>query len=151
MSCKDKPFYQFVPRRATILVLSCIDYRLIDNTMKFLESACHTNNFDFTTLAGASLGFNQNKYGCWNQTFIQHVELAIQLHKINKIIVIDHMDCGAYKLFYPGIEDNSHEERSLHIENIKKFVDELKKIFPQLGYDGYIINLGGDVERISIG
>jgi len=118
--------------------------------MKFLESACYTKSFDFTTLAGASLGFNQNKYKCWRETFLQHVDLAINLHKINKIIVIDHMDCGAYKLFYPNMKSNSEEERLLHIKNIKIFVDKLRNIFPQLEHDAYIIDLAGKVDKIDI-
>ena len=135
---------------AKALVLSCIDYRLIDDTIQFLESECFAQSFDFTTLAGASLGFNQNKYLCWKEMFLQHIDLAIELHKIKNIIVIDHMDCGAYKQFYPCMQSNSEEERLLHIKNIRKFVCKLRCIHPKLKYHGYIIDLKGNVEEVCL-
>ena len=126
------------------LALSCIDYRLFDDTIEFLKKDCNVKNFDHTILAGSSLGFNQKKYNCWPNTFIQHVQLAIDLHHIKKIVVIDHDDCGAYKLFYP----DHHNERKLHIKNIKKFIKQMKKKFPDMIYSGYILHLDGSVEKV---
>ena len=132
------------------LALSCIDYRLFDSTIELLREDCCVDAFDHTILAGASLGYNQTEYTCWPNTFIEHVDLAIKLHKITKIVVIDHEDCGAYKLFYPDLERHHHREREYHIKNIKKFIKHMKKKYPDLKFSGYILRLDGTAEKIKI-
>lgn len=134
---------------AEAMVLTCIDYRFIDTITFFLEqNPVLSQKYDLTTLAGASLGFNQNEFKCWKKTFIDQLELAIQLHHIKQLIVFDHMDCGAYQLLYPDIELNTKEERRLHKKNIKKFIRKLKKIFPKLVYSGYLAHVDGHIETI---
>lgn len=130
------------------LALSCIDYRLFDATIELLKKQCCVDAFDHTILAGASLGYNQHEYKCWPKTFIDHVKLAIELHHIKKIVVIDHEDCGAYKLFYPKLEHKPECERHYHIKNVKKFIKHMKKLFPDLLYAGYILNLDGTAEKV---
>ena len=134
---------------AEALVLSCIDYRFVDIMTNFLQnSPSLENSYDPMVLAGASLGYNQKKFECWPVTFIDHVKLAIELHDIKQLIVFDHMDCGAYVLFYPGLEADSEEERGLHIKNINEFICRLKKLFPKLIYSGYLINVDGTIDNI---
>lgn len=130
------------------LALSCIDYRLFDATIELLKQDCCVDAFDHTILAGASLGYNQDDYESWKQTFIDHVNLAIELHHIKKIVVIDHEDCGAYKLFYPHLKKHHSCERKHHIKNINKFIKQMKKLYPELHYSGYLLALDGSYERI---
>ena len=134
---------------AEAIILSCIDYRFIDGTIFFLEqNPLLSQKYDVTALAGASLAVNQTKYPHWRQTFIDQVSLAIKLHHIKQLIVFDHMDCGAYQQFYPDLESNSDAERQLHIKNIYIFINNLKKIFPNLIYSGYLIHNDNSVEVI---
>ena len=79
------------------LVLSCIDYRFVDKTNAFLKKEYKCVLFDKFNLAGSSLGSNKNRD--WRCTFLHHVKLAIELHDITKIIIIDHENCAAYKLY----------------------------------------------------
>lgn len=134
---------------AEAMVLTCIDYRFLDNVISFLEQNPYlSEKYDFTTLAGASLGFNQTKFDSWRTTFIELTELAIELHHIKRIIVFDHMDCGAYQLLYPDLELNTPDERKLHKKNIKEFICRLQKIFPKLEYHGYLAYDDGYIESI---
>jgi len=133
---------------AKAIVLSCIDYRFIDSTINFLESTPKlAGKHNLTALPGGSLGYNQKKYEYWRKTFIDIVNLSIELHGIKKIIVFDHMDCGAYHMFYPEIE-KPEEERILHVKNITKFARKLSKMFPKLKCEGFLIHDNGKVERI---
>ena len=130
------------------LALSCIDYRLFDSTIELLKKDCHVDAFDHTILPGASLGYNQDTYENWPPTFIDQVDLALKLHHIKKIVVIDHEDCGAYKLFYPELKCKVWHEREYHIKNIRKFIKRMKKLYPDLLYVGYILNLDGTADRV---
>jgi hypothetical protein len=130
------------------LALSCIDYRLFDSTVDLLKDRSCVSAFDQTILAGASLGYNQHKYHHWKPTFLNHVDLAIKLHDIKKIVVIDHDDCGAYHLFYPDTKDDLDLERHYHIKNIKKIIRKLKRKYPDMIYSGYLLHLDGSAEQI---
>lgn len=134
---------------AEAMVLTCIDYRFIDTVITFLENdPVLALKYDLTTLAGASLGYNQDIFEAWPTTFIDLTKLAIQLHHIKQLIVFDHMDCGAYQLIYPDITLNTEEERQLHIKNINIFIAKLKRIFPDLIYSGYLTHDDGHIETI---
>ena len=134
---------------AEAMVLTCIDYRFIDNIISFLEAdPALSQRYDQTALAGASLGYNQDEFKCWRPTFIELTKLAIELHHIKQLIVFDHMDCGAYQLLYPDIELNTDEERQLHIKNIKEFIYRVSKKFPKLVYSGYLLHDDESIEQI---
>jgi len=136
------------PHKELGLALSCIDYRLFDATIELLKKDCCVDAFDHVVLAGASLGYNQNDYTFWKKMFIDHVELALKLHNIEKIVVIDHEDCGAYKLIYPHVEDCRKCEKKLHIKNVKQFIKRMRKLYPKLHYSGYLLHLDGSYEKI---
>lgn len=122
-----------------ILVLSCMDYRYITPTVQHLqETRGHT--FDYFVLAGASLGYNEGQKDpglAWDKTFEAHIDLAIKLHGITEIVVIDHSDCGMYKATYGEIYDT--EWRALHIENISLFIESLRQKYPALKFKGILI------------
>lgn len=136
---------------AEALILTCIDYRFIDDIVTFLEQDPRlSQRYDVSALAGASLGYNQKEFKYWGKTFIDILNLAIELHHIRQVIVFDHMDCGAYLLFYPGLKANSEEERLLHIKNINKFISTIRQKYPHLIYSGYIVNTDNTLERVTI-
>ena len=112
-----------------ILIHTCIDYRLMNEIVIALNNLGYENLYDQFILAGASLGFNYgtvdsslvplpNNY--WQQTFYDTVDIAIQLHKIKQIFLIDHCDCGAYEAFYNVEFDNCNNSESLqrHHDNL---------------------------------
>src|SRR5947207_13242980 len=80
------------------LALTCIDYRLVDDSVKFFDGMHMTNRYDITALAGASLAAVSPKFPSSNTAFWDHVGIAKALHHIKKVIVVDHRDCGAYKV-----------------------------------------------------
>jgi hypothetical protein len=51
------------------LLLSCMDYRLVDKTGRYMAGRGLRNKYDHIILAGASLGALTEKYPAWNQTF----------------------------------------------------------------------------------
>ena len=91
---------QLIAHDAKAIVITCMDFRLIDDAVRYLDKEGYNNNYDEFILAGSSLGYNQKTYNAWTETLDKHIELAQQLHHIKEVIVIDHMNCGAYKIFY---------------------------------------------------
>jgi len=93
----------FLPRtalagQADALLLSCMDYRLVDDTERFMARKGLKDKYDHVILAGASLGALTGKFPAWNKAFWEHLGVAIQLHSVHKVVLLDHRDCGAYKV-----------------------------------------------------
>ena len=107
----DNTHYR-LPRK-NVFVLSCMDLRLLDNLLLFLHHDNLANRYDHFVLAGASLSAsNQNhflfkkdileKYNDfehWKKNLSEHIQLAIDLHDIRDVYIVEHQDCGAYHYF----------------------------------------------------
>lgn len=133
---------------ADILLLSCIDYRLIDDIVYSLNRLGYINSYDQFILAGASLGYNNNNK--WRDVCNDHIDIATKLHNIKKIYIIDHYDCGYYKQFYSKSELQQNEH-ALHVNNLIKSVDLMKNTYPGMfEYKVFIINLDGQLQEIKI-
>ncbi len=57
-----------------------MDFRLIDDCVHFMNSIGHNNNYDQFILAGASLGFTQDKFKHWPLTLMDHMGIGLDLH-----------------------------------------------------------------------
>lgn len=150
--CKHKKDYlkEYIKtHHAKAIVLSCIDYRFVDVMIRYLEEGRLAQKYDVTAVAGSSLGFNQREFKHWPQTIRDQIDLAIELHHIKQVVVFDHMDCGAYSLFYPHIRPNSKEEKALHIKNIGEFIKKINLLYPKLICTGYLIHTDNKIELIE--
>ena len=136
---------QLTAHTAKALVITCMDFRLIDDAVNYLDAQGYNNNYDEFILAGASLGYNQTTYSAWAETLDKHIELAEQLHHIKEVIVIDHMNCGAYKIFYNKKTISEEDETALHKENFAKFRKTIKTKYPQLKVKTLLMKLTGEV------
>ena len=134
------------------LVITCMDFRLIDDAVYFFNNLNYRNEYDEFILAGASLGYNQTTYPAWRETLEQHIELSQELHNISEIIIVDHMDCGAYKKIYQSEypELSEQQELILHKENAAKFRKSIlaKPKFENLKITTFLMYLDGRVITI---
>ena len=106
------------------MVLSCIDPRFQSKVFNYLKKRNLVGKYSSFTIAGAAIGVTHTKFKKWQKTFIENLSTSIQLHKINKLIVINHKDCGAAKLVNGKNQFNEVNENKIHEESFKK----LKKI-----------------------
>jgi len=136
---------QLTAHNARAIVISCMDFRLIDDKVYLMDKLGYTNNYDEIILAGASLGYNQKVYDSWKKTVDDHIQLAQKLHNINQIIVVDHMSCGAYKLLYNKPNLTRDDEIKLHKENFIKFRKLMKDKYPKLEVLTYLMELDGTI------
>ena len=142
-------------QQAKYFLLTCMDYRLLADIILYMKKIGEIDNFDQFILAGASLPISQRNEK-WKQTFLENLDLAIMLHKVDTIMIMDHMDCGAYRHTFPEINKQSTKElqnkmeRDLHKENILNAVKNLKSMdkYKNMNYTGYIMNLDGSVEKV---
>ncbi len=114
------------------MVLSCIDPRFQKPVHKHLKDKKLTGKFSAFTIAGGSIGVTNDKFKKWHSTFWENLETSINLHKINKLIVLNHIDCGAAKIVNKNKNFNSSTENSIHKTSFNKLKKTLKKKFPKI-------------------
>jgi carbonic anhydrase len=114
---------------AKAFVITCIDFRLIDEAVAYLNSINLLNEYDEFIVAGASLGYNTScnvvtgkTTTLWTQCVDDHIEISYALHKISQIIVVDHMACGAFKhQLNNGNAFNPYDELKEHVKQLNDF------------------------------
>jgi len=132
---------------AQAIVLTCMDYRFVASTVELFNKTGLKDDYNKFSLAGASLGYNQTAFPEWSATFDKHVGLAKDLHDINEIVVMDHMDCGAYRILYDNPSMSRKEEYDLHVKNLKQFKGLMQQKYPSLKVSAKLIDLDGSVTK----
>jgi carbonic anhydrase len=69
----------------------------------------------------------------------------MELHDINEVIVMDHMDCGAYRILYDSPSMSRQEEYELHKKNLNKFKTMINQKFPALTVSTHLMDVDGSV------
>ena len=124
-----------------VMVLSCIDPRFQKPVYNYLKKKKLTGKFSAFTIAGAAVGVTHNKFKKWHKTFYDNLGTSIQLHKIEKLIVINHKDCGAAKIANGKKEFSTVNEKKIHKESFSKIKKQIKKKFPKLKVELNLISL----------
>jgi hypothetical protein len=132
------------------LLLSCMDFRLMDEIERYMTGRGLRDKYDHIVLAGASLGAITEKYPAWNKTFWEHLGIALELHHIQRVIVLDHRDCGAYKVILgPEHTLDPQREKDTHAAQLTKLRAMLNEAHPQLQVETLLMALDGSVETIG--
>ena len=127
------------------MVLSCIDPRFQHLVHSFLKKKKLTGKYSAFTIAGAAVGVTHNKFKKWHNTFYDNLTTSIQLHKIEKLIVINHKDCGAAKIANGKKEFSPENEKNIHQDSFGKLKKEIKKRFPKLKVESNLISIDSKV------
>jgi hypothetical protein len=132
------------------LVLSCIDYRILEAERYFLSLQNLGGQYDFTALAGASLALSGLPHQYDAEAFWDQLDISYRLHQIEKVLILDHQDCAVYKYkIDPTITDNPELELSTHTEYLSKAYWAIRERYPALNIELYFVKLNTDVKQIS--
>jgi hypothetical protein len=103
--------------RKFALVIGCVDCRLLDDLVRFLDHDNLTNRYYQATFAGCALGLSsasppyhphcdhRGKHKCvpfdlakWKDSLRDHLRLVLTLTKggLTDVYIVEHADCGAY-------------------------------------------------------
>ena len=112
------------------LSIMCIDHRFVTRTIGFFNRPpqAGAERYDLVALAGASLAGVAEKLEETVPGFWQQVATAAGLHHIHRVVLLDHMKCGAYeKEFNNGNEMPPAVERAHHRDTWVKVAAEFHK------------------------
>jgi carbonic anhydrase len=132
------------------LVLSCIDYRILEAERYFLSLQNLGGQYDFTALAGASLALSgmPNQYDA--DAFWDQLDISYRLHHIKKVIILDHQDCSVYEYkIDPNLTANPELELTTHTEYLSRAYWAIRDRYPDLNIELYFVKLNTEVKQIS--
>jgi len=131
------------------MVLSCMDPRFQPKIFNYLKQRKLTGKYSAFTIAGAAVGVTHTKFKKWHNVFFDNLSASIQLHKIEKLIVINHQDCGAAKIANPKKEFNNKVETDIHKVSFKKLKSNLRKKFPKLKIEFNVMALNNSIKKFK--
>jgi carbonic anhydrase len=132
------------------MLLSCIDPRFQEPVAKYTAGKGLTGKYSQFTIAGASIGVVAPAFKEWHKTFWDNLGASIQLHNINRVMVVNHRDCGAAKIAY-GAEAvaNADAETKTHRAALGEFRKQMGERFGKLGVETGLMALNGKLEVIG--
>ena len=128
-------------KRYKAMVLSCIDPRFQPKIYNYLKKKKLTGKYSSFTIAGAGIGITHTKFKKWHSTFWENLNISIKLHKISKLIVINHKDCGVAKIVNENKEFNSLIENKIHKQSFRTIKKIINKKYPNLKLSLKILTL----------
>ncbi|SMF73559.1 carbonic anhydrase [Candidatus Pelagibacter sp. HIMB1321] len=131
------------------MVLSCMDPRFQPKIFNFLKKRKLTGKYSAFTIAGAAVGVTHTKFKKWHNVFFDNLSASIQLHKIEKLIVINHQDCGAAKIANSKKKFNNKVETDIHKVSFKKLKSNLRKKFPKLKVEFNVMALNNSIKKFK--
>ena len=132
------------------MVLSCIDPRFQNLINKRRNDAGLGGKYSLFAIAGASIGVVAPAFKSWHETFWENLSASVQLHGINRVIVINHRHCGAAQIAYGEAAIATREtETQTHKAALLEFKKQLEHRQPTLTADLGLMDLNGKVEHFS--
>ena len=129
------------------MVLSCMDPRFQNLVHNYLKKQKLSGKYSAFTIAGAAVGVTHNKFKKWHKTFYDNLSTSIKLHQIEKLIVINHQDCGAAKIVNGKKAFNITNEQKIHKESFSKLKKEIRKRFPKLKVELSLMSLKSKITK----
>lgn len=141
----DRPEHttSHLPPRGSVLLLSCMDLRFLDEITTFMNHDNLANRYDHVVLAGSAFGAlgapggrdadgNTFEVSHWKDTFFDHLGAAIDLHDVSDVYIVQHRNCGAFHKVFHITEDFSDSkadqlaEKRVHAKYAKMLEAEIK-------------------------
>jgi hypothetical protein len=158
----DKP-----ENKAEAFLLSCMDYRLVQATERYMVGRGLEKKYYHVMLAGAAIAANPltrpvppppppPSVPAWNTTFWEHLATSLALTRdrpagpLNRVFVIDHRKCGAYDIIL-GREccQDRGNETTAHTDQLRRLRTAIRERYPTMRVELLLMDLNGTVEIIT--
>ena len=129
------------------MVLSCIDPRFQPIVYNYLKKKKLMGKYSAFTIAGSAVGVTANRFKKWHKVFWENFDTSGKLHNIKKLIVINHLDCGAAKIINGKKEFSTINETKVHKTSFQKLKKIFKKKYPRLKLELKLVSLNKKIQN----
>lgn len=121
------------------MILHCMDFRFGSAIRGELERRGILDDCDIVSIAGAGKCLVSDEPKSWHDCSLQMVDLSKKLHGIQKLIIMNHTDCGAYG----GREafESDEAETAKHKADLAKAAEVVKTRHPDLEVETVLANI----------
>ena len=127
--------------------LTCMDFRFHTAIRKFLsEDLRLERNYDLVSLAGSAKDLVRTPGHVPFESLLVQIELSSKLHEIQRVILINHQNCGAYG---PSLESGSSHEFETHAGDLRAARSLIQSRFPNLKVFLYFAKLDGSFTEVA--
>jgi hypothetical protein len=108
-------------------VLACIDFRFWKETMQFVEEELGIKSYDFPKLPGSAKAIND----CLSEVDVamKCIGVPCDLHHVEKIVIVNHADCGAYG-GSAQFDGDLEAEQKFHEGELRKAKEKILEYYP---------------------
>jgi carbonic anhydrase len=132
--------------RYEAMALTCIDPRFQAPVFNYLSRRGLTGKYSQFTIAGAAAGVVAPAFKDWHKAFWDNLAASVQLHRITKVIAINHRDCGAVRIAYGEASIATRDaETNTHRAIFAEFRKALAQHQPGFGVETDLMDLDGTV------
>jgi carbonic anhydrase len=132
------------------MLLTCIDPRFVTPVASWMDGRGLKGQYSQFAIAGAPVGVVAPAFATWHTAFWDNLGASIQLHKITRVIVVSHRDCGAAAIAYGADSIATRDaENALHKRVYAEFKAELAKRQPSMRAEGGLMALDGSIEAFA--
>lgn len=110
------------------IVITCIDYRFWEQALEIISEKY--GKLDLISIAGGAKGLSSPSNISHFDTIIDNINISVKLHGAKRIILTNHVDCGAYG-GSSNFMANEHEEY-FHNKELKTAKKVINEKFPDL-------------------
>lgn len=136
--------------KPSILLLTCMDYRYAHRIVDVMDRMGLNRKYDMFVLAGAAGGATKRPE--WRKVLVDHIETARSIdHPINRLIIFDHRDCGAYKAFFDVDWETitPPEEEAEHVKRVSQLISCLREEVQNLSVEAWLLPRDED-DRLEV-
>ncbi len=132
------------------MLLTCIDPRFVTPVFKWMDGRGLDGKYSRFGIAGAGVGAVAPAFKAWHPAFWDNLGASIQLHQIERVIVVNHRDCGAAAIAYGNQSIATREaETALHQKVFAEFKAQLAVRQPLMRLEGALMALDGSMEALG--
>jgi len=112
------------------LIVSCMDFRIQGFIRSWAEQHLFGEPYDYVGLAGGSRELG---------VIMSQIDIAVSLHRVKKVFLVHHEDCGAY-----GPQGTLEK----HIADLQRAKRHILGRYPYLLVDTLFLKLDGKIEPV---
>lgn len=116
--------------KAQAFVLWCKDLRIQSSVIDWLYSLGLKHKYDPDNQFGGVLDLVSREDDRVRGKFLRDVQKSISMHGISQVILVNHLDCGAYGGSTAFASER--EERKRHVDDLHQARQIVKARFPEL-------------------
>ncbi len=129
------------------MVLSCIDPRFQHTVNNHLIKKKLKGKYSSFIIAGSAIGVTSLKFKKWHKSFWDNIDISIKLHKIQKLIVFNHNDCGAAKIVSGKKNFDKKSEEKIHKKAFIDIKKLMKKKYPKIKIELNLISSSKKIQK----